>query len=328
MNSDRHQIFDIDDDACFLEKALYLFRCQYANNLIYKKFIDYMGVDVSRVDSLESIPFMPIEFFKWHKVITGERAVETTFVSSGTTTHNAFSRHFVTDISLYEESLLRGFNLFYGKPVDYIFISLLPSYSERNNSSLIYMMQTLMKSSGSPLSKIVKSIQELLELISKSREKGRKILLMGVSFALLDIVENYDCDLSDIIVMETGGMKGRRKEIVREELHAILCNGLNVKSIHSEYGMTELLSQAYSKGEGVYRCPPWMKVMVRDIHDPFSANRRPNRSGGLNVIDLANMNSCSFIATNDLGKLHTDGSFEVLGRFDNSDLRGCNLMVE
>jgi len=260
--------------------------------------------------------------------VTGRRSAEKIFESSGTT-GTAIGRHYVADIKIYEESLIRAFKLFYGDPSDYFIAALLPSYSERENSSLLYMVNILIRRSGYlPGGFYRDNIKELLSDIEAALGINRKVLLIGVSFALLDLAEKYSPDLSGIIVMETCGMKGRKKEMIRKELHSVLRNGLNVKNIHSEYGMTELLSQAYSKREGIFYCPPWMRVMIRDPHDPLSVIAGPGRPGGINIIDLANIYSCSFISTGDLGKLHEDGGFEILGRFDNSDIRGCNLLFD
>jgi phenylacetate-coenzyme A ligase PaaK-like adenylate-forming protein len=274
------------------------------------------------------VPFLPVEFFKRHKIISGNQPEEIVFESSGTTGSNV-SRHYVSDISLYEKSFLRCFRLFYNDPEDYFIAALLPTYTEKKNSSLVYMMDKLIKRSRNPLSGFYHDeVPELISNIKKEKEGNRKILIMSVSFTLIDLAEHYSPDLSDVIVMETGGMKGRRKEITRRELHSILKKGLNIADVHSEYGMTELLSQAYSKGNEIFHCPPWMKILVRDTQDPLSVITEPGITGGINIIDLANINSCSFIATQDLGKLHEEGGFEVLGRFDNSDIRGCNLLIE
>ena len=268
-----------------------------------------------------------MEFFRNQKIVTGEYPVEMIFESSGTT-GAAPGRHFITDLSLYEESFLKAFRLFYGDPGEYLIVALLPSYTEREGSSLLYMAKKLIKESHHPLSGFYKGdTGDLIYAIKKAKEETRKTLLLGVSFALLDLAEKLSPDLSGVIVMETGGMKGRRKEMTRSELHTILKSKLNVPSIHSEYGMTELISQAYSKGEGIFYCPPWMKILIRDPQDPLSLNTETGKTGGINIIDLANINSCSFIATGDLGRLHDDGGFEVLGRFDSSDIRGCNLLV-
>jgi hypothetical protein len=250
------------------------------------------------------------------------------FESSGTTGMTP-GKHFVNDLKLYEESFLRSFSLFYGEPEQFLIAALLPSYTEREGSSLVYMVDNLIKSSKNPHSGFYKNnVEELILTISRAKKEKQKILLLGVSFALVDLSENQSPDLSGVIVMETGGMKGRRKELTRSELHSILKEKLNVSSIHSEYGMTELMSQAYSKEDGIFYCPPWMKIVLRDPQDPLTLFVESGRTGGINIIDLANINSCSFIATSDLGKLHEDGGFEILGRFDNSDVRGCNLLVE
>ena len=250
------------------------------------------------------------------------------FESSGTTGVTP-GKHFVCDLKLYETSFVKTFRLFYGEPEDYLIIALLPSYTDRVSSSLVYMADKLIKKSHHPGSGFYKGKpDDLLNAIKKGKEEGARILLLGVSFALLDLAENDSPDLSGVIIMETGGMKGRRKELTRAELHGILREKFNVNSIHSEYGMTELMSQAYSSGDGIFYCPPWMKVVIRDPQDPLCLYDQPGKTGGINIIDLANLNSCSFIATGDLGKLHEDGGFEVLGRFDNSDIRGCNLLAE
>ena len=322
------KVFNIKGQTDFLETALEIFNYQYNNNLLYHDFVKSLGKDPSKILSLFEIPFLPVEFFRNHKITTGDLPVEKIFESSGTTGVSP-GRHFVNDISLYEESFLKTFRLFYGEPEEYLITALLPSYIEREGSSLVYMAEKLIKKSRNPDSGFYKSnIRDLISILKKAQEGDQKILLLGVSFALLHLAENESPDLSGVIVMETGGMKGKRKELTRSELHAILKENLNVKSIHSEYGMTELLSQAYSKGEGIFYCPPWMKVIIRDPQDPLTLFTEADKTGGINIIDLANINSCSFIATGDLGRIHNDGGFEVLGRFDNSDIRGCNLMVE
>jgi phenylacetate-coenzyme A ligase PaaK-like adenylate-forming protein len=316
----------------FEASALEIFRLQAQNNPVYKKYISTLGTDVNSVSSIRQIPFMPISFFKDFKVITGDQEkIDIVFTSSGTT-GAITSKHYVTDKSIYEKSYLKAFDHFYGSPEEYFILALLPSYLEREGSSLIYMMDDLIKKSRHPDSGFyLHELDELSKKLIRLNKAGQKIMLVGVTYALLDLIESHPElrkeSWHNLIVMETGGMKGKRKEMVREELHSILCEGLNLKVIHSEYGMTELLSQAYSKGNGVFDCPPWMRILIRDTNDPFTY--LPNgRSGGINVIDLANINSCSFIATQDLGKLHPDGSFEILGRFDNSDIRGCNLLVQ
>jgi phenylacetate-coenzyme A ligase PaaK-like adenylate-forming protein len=329
MNNDfRQRIFSIKDTEDFNKSALDVFRYQFVNNSLYNEYVRALGITSDSVKSHEEIPFLPVTFFKDHKVFTGESSPETTFESSGTT-GMVTGKHYIADLSVYEESFNRGFTMFYGDSSAYFFAALLPSYAERENSSLIYMMNSLIKSSVVPESGFyISDSQKLLTTLKKVIDEGRKAILLGVSFALLDLAEKFAPDLSGMIIIETGGMKGRRKEITRQELHAILKNGFNVQTIHSEYGMTELLSQAWSKGEGLFYCPPWMKVLIRDPLDPLTILEKPGRTGGINIIDLANINSCSFLAVNDLGRLHEDGGFEVLGRFDSSDIRGCNLMVE
>lgn len=306
--------------------ALEIFAFQYQNNKTYQEFCNHLGVTVDKVKKIDQIPFLPIEFFKTRKVVASQEKEVIIFTSSGTT-QNKTSKHFVTDLSLYEASYLTAFEHFYGSIQDYCVLALLPSYLERKGSSLIYMANDFIKKSNHLESGFyLNNLNELAKTLLKLSEQGTKTLLIGVSFALIDLAEQYPMQLHQTIIMETGGMKGRRKEMVREELHSILKKGLGVQHIHSEYGMTELLSQAYSKGNGIFNTPPWMKVLIRDTEDPLSY-QQIGKSGGINVIDLVNINSCSFIATQDLGKMHHDNSFEILGRFDNSDVRGCNLMV-
>lgn len=303
-----------------------MFRFQYEHNEVYHRFCSLLGRTPANVVSLTDIPFLPIEFFKTEKIYCADTPPEITFTSSGTTGTQT-SRHFVKELSIYTESYRKGFELFYGDIEKYAVLALLPSYLERTGSSLITMVDDLIKHSKNPFSGFYLNEYDLLaERLTSLDRSGQQVLLIGVSFALLDLVEKHSFSLKNTLVMETGGMKGRRKELVREELHATLCKGFGVEAIHSEYGMTELLSQAYSAGKGVYRCVPWMKVLVRDTNDALSY-LPIGKTGGLNIIDLANKYSCSFIASQDLGKLHNDSSFEVLGRFDNSDIRGCNLMV-
>lgn len=303
-----------------------MFRFQHEHNKVYREFCDYLSVDPHKVKSLEKIPFLPISFFKTHDVVSDVRPVQQIFTSSGTTGMTS-SRHLVTDVSVYEESYRRAFAQFYGNIEDYAVLALLPSYLEREGSSLIYMVDDLIKLSNNPDSGFYLHNQdELAVKLKMLDEAGQNVLLIGVTYALLDMLEAHQFSLQNTIIMETGGMKGRRKEMIREELHDILRQGFGVPSIHSEYGMTELLSQAYSLGEGIFECPDWMQILVRDTEDALSYVDY-GKTGGINVIDLANINSCSFIATQDLGKTFPDGSFEVLGRFDHSDIRGCNLMV-
>ena len=323
----KKRVFRINDNETFLGTALDIFNFQKGNNPVYSEFIRVLGKK-NPVKTIADLPFLPVEFFRNKRIITGNNPVETIFESSGTTGISP-GRHFVSDLGLYEESFLKCFRLFYGDPEDYLLAALLPSYTERAGSSLVYMAERLIGKSRNQDSGFYKdNTDSLLEAIRRSQNKNRKILLLGVSFALLDLAENYYPDLSGVIVMETGGMKGRRKELTRTELHDILKKRFKVPSIHSEYGMTELMSQAYSEKEGIFYCPPWMKVVIRDPLDPLCLFTEAGHTGGINIIDLANINSCSFIATSDLGRIHDDGGFEVLGRIDNSDIRGCNLLAE
>jgi hypothetical protein len=320
------QIFAIKSDREFTEAALQAFRYQAVHCAVYRQFIEGLKVDVEGVTNIGQIPFLPISFFKSHRVLSSANPVEVTFTSSGTT-GIITSSHYVTDAGWYRESFRRAFNLFYGDITNYCVLALLPAYLEREGSSLIYMAQDMITESNNPDSGFyLYNHADLYAQLQKQQANNKPTLLIGVTFALLDFVEQYAMDFPELIVMETGGMKGRRKEMIREELHNDLCNGFGVDAIHSEYGMTELLSQAYSKGEGIFDCPPWMRIITRDTNDPLSLTG-VNRTGGINVSDLANINSCCFIATQDLGRVAADGSFEVLGRFDHSDIRGCNLLV-
>jgi phenylacetate-coenzyme A ligase PaaK-like adenylate-forming protein len=321
-----HDIFTISNQKQFDKIALKVFRFQYENNLVYREFCDFLKTDVQKVKSIEQIPFLPIQFFKSHSVISSTNPIETTFTSSGTT-GLITSKHLVTDLAIYEESYRKGFSQFYGNIEDYVVLALLPSYLEREGSSLIHMVDDLIQLSNQTDSGFyLHNYDELIAKLMLLDRAGKNVILIGVTYALLDLVEKHSFQLENTIIMETGGMKGKRKEMIREELHQELCIGFGVKSIHSEYGMTELLSQAYSLGEGIFECPSWMQILVRDTEDALSYVRE-GKTGGINVIDLANINSCSFIATQDLGKKYPNGSFEILGRFDHSDIRGCNLMV-
>jgi len=317
-------IFSVTDDN-FERHALDLFRFQYAHNAVYRQFADLLGRHPENVRRLEEIPFLPVEFFKTRRVVAAEPPYEAVFESSGTTGMTR-SRHYVKDLSLYENAFRRTFSLFYGDVSSYLILALLPSYLERDNSSLIYMMNDFIRHARPGSGFFLHNTDELYERLMRGMERGEKILLFGVSYALWDFAEQYRPALRNTIVMETGGMKGRKRELVREELHRILKEAFGVEHIHSEYGMTELLSQAYSKGNGLFASPPWMKVLMRDTEDPLSYVPA-GQTGGINIIDLANVYSCPFIATQDLGKIHPDGRFEVLGRFDNSDIRGCNLLL-
>ncbi len=324
-------IFSLEknNDSAFEEIALEVFKLQYANNKVYQDFTDALATKVDGVDSLTKIPFLPISFFKTHQVITEiiETKSPVSFSSSGTT-QTGTSYHYVNDIALYEKSFLQCFNQFFGKPSDYCILALLPSYFERGGSSLVYMTQKLIDESKHPESGFyLDDYDALIQTTNLLKQQKQKTLLLGVSYALLDLAEKNISLTDNFIVMETGGMKGRRKEMLKEELHATLKEKLNIHTVYSEYGMTELLSQGYSLQNGLFQTPLWMRILIRDTNDPLSY-LPPNKTGGINVIDLANINSCSFIATQDLGKLHANNSFELMGRFDNSDIRGCNLLVE
>jgi len=319
-------IFTISSRKQFEKIALQVFRFQYENNLVYKEFCDYLKVDKQQVKYVRQIPFLPIQFFKSHDVVSNTNRIQEIFTSSGTT-GMLTSKHLVTDVSLYEKSYQNAFSEFYGNIEGYAVLALLPSYLERSGSSLIYMVKDLIEltnndDSGFYLHNYDDLITKLVELDTA----GQNVILIGVTYALLDLIEKQKFHLKNTIIMETGGMKGKRKEMIREELHEILCEGFGVQNIHSEYGMTELLSQAYSLGNGIFECPSYMQVLIRDTQDALSYVNN-GKTGGINVIDLANINSCAFIATQDLGKTHPNNSFEVLGRFDNSEIRGCNLMI-
>jgi hypothetical protein len=325
MISDQ-DIFTISSHKQFEKIALKVFRFQYENNLVYKEFCDFLKVEKQFVKTLEQIPFLPIQFFKNHNVVSNTNEIQETFTSSGTT-EMISSKHLVTDVSLYEQSYRNAFSEFYGNIEDYAILALLPSYLERSGSSLIYMVKDLIELSNNEHSGFyLHNYDDLISKLVELDNAGQNILLIGVTYALLDLVEKQKYELKNTIIMETGGMKGKRKEMIREELHEILCDGFGVQNIHSEYGMTELLSQAYSLGNGIFECPSWMQILIRDTEDAMTYVNN-GKTGGINVIDLANINSCSFIATQDLGKKYPNNSFEVLGRFDNSDIRGCNLMV-
>ena len=326
MRNKFRDIFDIKSNQDFEKKALEIFRFQANKNLVYREYLSHLKITITSVQSLSEIPFLPIQFFKSHKVVSSRDAEQQIFLSSGTT-GSVQSKHYVSDVSLYERSYLQGFDHFYGDIEEMVVLALLPSYLEREGSSLVYMVDDLISKSKQPESGFyLNNLDELKDVLLKLDALGKKVLLIGVSFALLDLVEKHQFSLKNTFVMETGGMKGKRKEMIREELHAVLKTGFGVSEIHSEYGMTELLSQAYSKGHGVFQCPPWMKILIRDTEDPLSLLSN-GKAGGMNVIDLANKNSCSFIATQDLGKVLNETSFTILGRFDNSDIRGCNLLI-
>jgi len=319
-------IFNISDVRKFETEALKIFWHQAKNNEVYKQFLGLLKIDPLKINKVDKIPFLPVEFFKSHKILSSNDEVEQTFSSSGTT-GAVQSQHFVTDLRIYEESFRRGFEYFYGSIEEYTILALLPGYLERQGSSLIYMVDHLINESASKDSGFyLNELHELSELLTKLDSEGEKVLLIGVTYALLDLIEYQKFKLKNTIVMETGGMKGKRKELIRSELHEVLSDGFGLDNIHSEYGMTELLSQAYSLGGGVFETPPWMKIFIRDTEDPFHTLDH-GRTGGINIVDLANVNSCSFIATQDLGRKIGEHKFEILGRFDHSDIRGCNLMV-
>ncbi|SEM13548.1 hypothetical protein SAMN05421856_101314 [Chryseobacterium taichungense] len=324
-------IFDIQTEQDFLNTSLKTFRYQYENVEIYKRFVDYLNINPDEVDELSKIPFLPIEMFKNHQILDKNVTADLFFQSSGTTQMN-LSKHFIADEEIYKESIYKSFEQFIGKPEDFIFLGLLPSYLERQNSSLIYMVDFLMKKSAKPENGyFLYNHEDLFTLLNELENK--KVILFGVSFALLDFIDYCHSErseeslkfLENLIVIETGGMKGRKEEMTKDELLNILQEGFQTKKIYSEYSMTELLSQAYSLGNNEYECPNWMRIMVRNTEDPFSYEKE-GRTGAINIIDLANIHSCSFIATQDLGKI-IGHKFQVLGRIDHSDIRGCSLLV-
>ena len=323
---DTQAIFNIQSEQEFNAMAMDIFNFQFKNNTVYRSFCDLLYKHPSDVKTIKDIPFLPIQFFKTHQVVSSQNPIQTTFTSSGTT-GSMTSKHLVTDLDIYKTSFTKAFETFYGAIDNYVILALLPSYLEREGSSLIYMVDAMIKQSNHPESGFyLNNVTELKNTLIQLDSQGKKVLLIGVSFALLDLIEIYQFNLKNTMIMETDGMKGRRKELIREELHRTLKQGFGVETIHSEYGMTELLSQAYSKGNGIYNGPNWMRILTRDTEDALSI-QAIGKTGGINVIDLANVNSCAFIATQDLGRVYNDGSFEVLGRFDYSDIRGCNLMV-
>ena len=336
-----NDLFNITTEEEFQAACLETFQYQYKNVEVYQKFIDFLGKNPSEVKKIEDIPFLPIEMFKNHqvldKVFVSAQTDKSTsyFQSSGTTQMLNRSKHYIADFNLYEESIYKSFEKFIGKPEDYIFLGLLPNYSENPYSSLIYMVDFLMKKSGKPENGyFLYNHQELFELLQKLGKEDKKVILFGVSFALLDFLDSITSDFglrtSDFIVIETGGMKGRKAEITKDELLEILQKSFGTDKIYSEYSMTELLSQAYSLGNNEYECPNWMRVLIRNAEDPFSY-LEDGKTGAINIIDLANRYSCSFIATQDLGRIEKrefeNEKFQVLGRIDHSDIRGCSLLV-
>jgi phenylacetate-coenzyme A ligase PaaK-like adenylate-forming protein len=325
MNWDR--VFTIQNQTEFNKICLDTFHFQMEHVRIYKKYVQYLNIKINTIDHYTKIPFLPIELFKTQEIIADDLQPEIIFTSSGTTGMTT-SKHLVADKKVYEQSFRTAFEQFYGKMENIAILALLPSYLERTGSSLIYMINDLMQHSQQPESNyFLYNHEELYQTLLQLKTKGTKTLLFGVTFALLDFIEKYELSFPELIIMETGGMKGKRKEMVREEIHDLLCKSFRVSGIHSEYGMTELLSQGYSYGNGIFKHPNWMKILIRETNDPLTLATN-KKTGAINVIDLANRYSCSFIATQDLGKIYDDGSFEVLGRFDQSDIRGCNLLVQ
>ena len=325
FKSSRQNLFLINDHN-FEEHALSLFYFQAKNNPVYNAYISNLEIDLDEVKSIYDIPFMPIDFFKYHSISTTKWNPQIVFESSGTTGQFR-SKHSLDDLAFYCRVTEAIFNSVYGSLTDFNIFALLPSYLERNNSSLVAMVRYFIEKSRSSFSGFfLNNHEELLKKMAEAKQNDRKTILIGVSFALMELAERHKPDLSDVIVMETGGMKGRREELTRAELHDFLKTRFSVDQIHSEYGMTELLSQAYATQEGAFHAPPWMKVILRDINDPFDMGSQ-NKTGGVNIIDLANVQSCGFIETQDLGRKVGNSYFEIIGRFDNSDLRGCNLLA-
>lgn len=325
LDFDISDIFKINSFDEFNEISLKIFRFQAEHNPVYREFLSHIKVNTEDVSNVDEIPFLPIDFFKTHKVLCDEFFSEKTFKSSGTT-QSIRSQHHIADLNIYETSFIKGFEHFYGNPKDFCFLALLPNYMEQGDSSLVYMMSKLIElSKDNDSAFYLDNLEDLNRILQQKEAEQKPTILIGVTYALLDFAESFPQNLNNTIVMETGGMKGRKKEMIRTEVHELLKKRFGLNKIHSEYGMTELLSQAYSKGNGIFETPPWMQIRLRSINDPFSPTNKA--SGAINVIDLANIYSCSFIATQDIGKKLSENTFEVLGRTDNSDLRGCNLMV-
>jgi len=325
FKSCKDRLLDFKKDD-FEQLAFEIYRMQAVKNQVYNEYHAYLGKNPQNIHQLEDIPFLPIEFFKSHEIKTYDWASERIFNSSGTTGQIS-SQHHILDLEFYKKISLKNFEYVFGPISDYNILALLPSYLERDDSSLVYMVDHFIERSASGENSFyLNDFDRLLEDLTQLKGGGKKIMLWGVSFALLDLIENYGPDLNGVMVVETGGMKGRRKEMTKQELHELIMHGLNVEQVYSEYGMTELLSQGYSLGEGVFSLPPWMRIQIREINDPFDRVEYGN-GGGMNIIDLSNFHSCSFIETKDIGRLWQDGTFEVLGRYDNSDIRGCNLLI-
>ena len=324
----RQEIFTVTE-LNFEALALSVFQYQYEHNLVYRHYCQILNTDIQKIDCISKIPFLPISFFKTHQIVSTQFTPAAVFESSGTS-KTINSKHFIKDLALYQESFTTAFNLFYGNPKDWCILALLPSYMERTNSSLVVMANQLIKESNHLQSGFyLQNTEELNHTLLALEQQQQKTLLIGVTFALLNFAELYPMPLAYTTIMETGGMKGRRKEMPRDQVHHILKTAFQVKAIHSEYGMTELLSQAYSFGNGIFKTSPWMKILLREEDDPFAVHTAGLKitSGAINIIDLANLYSCSFIATEDAGKLYADGSFEISGRLDNTAIRGCSLMV-
>jgi len=322
-----NEIFNIASESDFRQSALRIFNFQFTQNWVYNKWVSLLNVDPKNVSTIEQIPFLPIEAFKKFEVVSSPINEATVKFTSSATTSQIPATHFVNDINVYEKSFFEGFNLFYGQPADYCILALLPNYLQRSGSSLVYMCDRLIKESKHPFSGFfLDNIDDLISKINQLKQTHQKVLLIGVSYALMDLCERDITLTENFIVMETGGMKGTRKELLKSELHTYLKDGFKINQINSEYGMTELLSQAYSLGNGEFVSPPWMKFLIREVDDPLKI-RTDNKTGGINVIDLANYNSCSFIATKDLGKINLNSTLELMGRYDNSDVRGCNLLM-
>jgi len=317
---------EIEGEDSFNECALELFRYQSVHVKVYKEYLGLLHKDPSSIKHFSEIPFLPVSLFK-NNVVTDQHETPDFFFTSSGTTGQITSKHYLADPKIYEDSLLKCFTHFYGDPSHYCFLALLPSYLERSGSSLVYMMEKLILSGGHPMSGFfLHNHEELAQRMKVLSQNNEKIFLLGVTYALLDFFEKYPMQLSNVVVMETGGMKGKRKELVKSEIHELLTKGAGLKNIHSEYGMTELLSQSYSTGAGIFSCTPWMKILISDLHDPFS-QAKTGETGIIKVIDLANIHSCAFLETQDLGRIVSDNNFEVLGRMDHSELRGCNLLV-
>lgn len=322
----RNDVFSVTSESEFLRTSLELFHFQYEYNQVYKAFVDSLNLDPLNIKSLVQIPFLPVEFFKNKEVMCGKQPPQKIFHSSGTSGPEK-SRHYISDLNLYRKSLQLGFEFFFGPVEDCQFLALTPTPEQHPNSSLVFMLSRLMDLSLSAENGFfLQSFSGLHARLKQSHPQGKKVILFGLTHALLNFARQFPDNYGQVIVVETGGMKGQGEEMIREELHATLCSSFGLKKIHSEYSMTELLSQAYSQGDGVFHCPPWMKVLIRETKDPFSFEK-PGTTGGINIIDLANIYSCAFISTQDLGRKYTDGSFEVLGRFDSADARGCSLMI-